>query len=303
MKKLKFKYCLLSFSILLAANKSILCQVPDFSKVPNVHAGDSLNITYLINNGIKIADRSVIAWFPKDSLSKQQMDEIVKMLNTGISEAEKFIKAPLYWQVHQPAQPYTFYFRHDRFVSHASDAGFVSIPFWRIKEGKSPWLHEVMHEMLNSKAGNWFDPAIPEEVWKKEMPHWLTEGLPDYIALNVSIKNDLLWFDVFSNSNQTNIDSMFLVDLKSANGKYVLKYIGANGVIPELSSKDRALYAPTFYHGSNSFVKYLAEHYGLEMLLTSISSIRKENETIEKLTGKSLKSLREEWLAKLNILE
>jgi hypothetical protein len=268
-----------------------------------VHEGDSLNITYLINNGVKISNGKVICWFPKDSLSEKRMNEITDMLNAGIKGAEEFINAPLSWQVHKPTDPYTFYFRYDRFISHGSDAGFVSIPFWRIKEGKAPWLHEAMHEMLFTKTGSWLDPALPEKEWSEKMPDWLFEGLPDYIAVKVSITKKLPWFDVFSNSPQTNIDSLFVEDMKSPKAEYVLSFIGSKGVIPELSSKNRNLYAPAFYHGSHSFVKYLADNYGMKILLSSISSFGQEHEIIEKSTGKTLETLKKEWLDKLKIVK
>ena len=31
---------------------------------------------------------------------------------------------------------------------------------WRIKNGKAPWLHEAMHEMLDTKTGNWTSKAV-----------------------------------------------------------------------------------------------------------------------------------------------
>ncbi|MGZ5285481.1 MAG: hypothetical protein ACXWB4_07485 [Kaistella sp.] len=226
-----------------------------------------------------------------------------RLLNSGIRGGEKFINAPLSWQQHKPTEPYTFYFRFDRFISHASRAGFISIPFWRIKEGKSPWLHEVMHEMLDTKTGNWLNPEITEKEWTEKMPLWLLEGLPDYISQKVSFTKNLPWFDVFSNSQQTNIDSLFVEDIKSEKGKYILSFIGTKGVMPELSSKERVLYAPAFYHGSSSFVNYLADKYGMNILLTSISSFGMENDTIEKLTGKTLEIIKKEWLDKLKIVE
>lgn len=45
------------------------------------------------------------------------MNKIVDTLNRGIIAAEKFIQAPLDWQVHQIGDPITFYFRTDSFVS------------------------------------------------------------------------------------------------------------------------------------------------------------------------------------------
>ena len=174
------------------------------------------------------------------------MNEIANEINTGILGAEKFINAPLPWQMHPPSKPYTLYFRHDRFISHASLAGFVCIPFWRIKEGKSPWLHEILHEMLDANTGSWFSKTVAEEDFTKNFPHWLSEGLPDYISIRVSLAENLPRFDVFSNSQQTNIDSLFKEEMKSDNGSYILSFIGSKGVMPELSSEKRMLYAPGF---------------------------------------------------------
>jgi hypothetical protein len=174
-----------------------------------VWEGDSLNITCLINNGIKITKGKAICWFPKDSLSESQMNQIVDTINVGIRAAEKFINAPFAWQVHPMSAAYVFYFRVDSFISHASLYGFVSIPFWRIKRGKAPWLHEALHEILYSKNDIWFSPAMTEKFANENMPLWLHEGLPDYLAMQVSRQNHLTHFDVFSNVI-TNADSLFL---------------------------------------------------------------------------------------------
>jgi hypothetical protein len=301
MKNFSLKYLYLTITFLLVILKPLLSQLPDFSKVPLLHDGDSLNITYLINNGVKISEDKVICWFPKDSLSAKQMNEITNMINIGVRGAEKFINAPLPWQLHQPTEPYTFYFRFDRFVSHASQSGFVSIPFWRIKEGKSPWLHEVIHEMLYTKTGSWYSSTITDKEREEKMPLWLFEGLPDYISLKVSSIKNLPWFDVFSNNKQTNIDSLFVKEIGSENGSHILSFIGRKGVMPELFSDNRILYAPAFYHGSSSFVQYLAGNYNMKILLTAISLFGQEQETIERLTGKLLETLEKEWLYKLKI--
>ena len=297
-----FKYFLLSFAALIVSLNPF-GQIPDFSKVPILNKGDSLNITYLINNGVKITNGKITAWFPKDSLSGSQMNEITGMINKGIIGTEKLINAPFSWQLHKPGDPYTFYFRFDRFISHASQAGFVSIRFWRIKNGKSPWLHEVIHEMLYTKTGSWFSTDITDKEFDENMPLWLFEGLPDYISTKVSSMEGLPFFDVFSDSFQTKMDSLFSREVKSEKGSYILSFIGAKGAMPELYSEERMHYAPAFYHGSASFVKYLANNYGIKILLTGISSYRKELESIEKLTGKPLKTLKKEWLDKLKISE
>lgn len=301
MRHFNLKYFYLTIVLLIAISNPLAGQAPDFSKTPILHDGDSANIVYLINNGVKISQGKLVCWFPKDSLSEKQMNEITIMISAGIRGVENFINAPLPWQLHQPTEPYTFYFRSDRFVSHASQAGFVSIPFWRIKERKAPWLHEVIHEMLYSKTGSWYSKNITDKEHDEEMPLWLFEGLPDYISLKVSGEENLPWFDVFSNSRQINMDSLFTKEIESDKGSYILSFIGVKGIMPELFSNDRMLYAPAFYHGSASFIQYLARNYNIKILLTAISSFKLEQKTIERLTGKTLGVLKKEWLNKLKI--
>ena len=90
--------------------------------------------------------------------------------------------------------------------------------------------------------------------------------------------------------------------MKSGNASYIISHIGAKGVMPELSSKNRIDYAPGFYHGSCSFVQFIADNYGLDVLLTAISSSGRENESIEATpTGKPITILKKEWLEKLKI--
>ena len=276
-------------------------EMPDFSKVPMLHEGDSAGIVYLIQHGIKVSNGEVDCWFPKDSLSIETMQQIVNKINAGVIGAEKLIRTPFAWQVHQKDEKYTLYFRVDNFVSHASFYNYVSIPFWRIKNDEAPWLHELIHEMLNSKNGRWFPPQKTREERMKNQPLWLFEGLPEYISIDVFKQYNYRSYDVLTNSYYTlgEIDSLFIQDLRLPQTNYVLGFIGEKGVLPELFSKDRQLFAPIFYHGSCSFIKFLSTHYGIDMLVNAISSFDNEQSAIEHLTGKSMITLKDEWLKNL----
>ncbi|HKH62912.1 MAG TPA: hypothetical protein VKA49_18855 [Flavitalea sp.] len=273
-------------------------QIPDFSKAWYLQPEDSANITHLIHNGVKVEEGKVIAWFPKDSLSMKRMKEIVDTLNIGIDGAVKFIKAPLPWQVIQGGDKYTYYFTTDTIISHGSLAGFVSISFWRIKSGKAPWLHEAIHEMLNTKTFY----SLPEKEKTAIVSHlWLAEGLPEYIAMQVSQAKKLPRFDPLANNFVDNIDSACKEGLKNEKKEYILSFIGKKGEMPELFGKERRLYAPTFYHCSCSFVKYLVEQQGIEPLLNSSSVYPKEDEALKKLIRPSLEVMKRSWLQKLGI--
>lgn len=296
--KLMYFSLLAAFTLsLLTVTQQLFCQIPSFNKIQYLNPRDSTNIVQLINNGVKLSKGSVIAWFPKDSLPKNRMERIIDTLNIGINGAEKFINAPHSWQAQQKGDKYTFYFRTDTFISHASGAGFVSISFWRIKEGKAPWLHEAIHEMLNSKAA----ASITDEEWDAHEPDvWLIEGLPSYIAIQVSQQNNLPIFDPLTNRNLRDIDSSCKESLRNERSEYILSFIGRNADMPELYGKDRKLYAPAFYNCSCSFVKYMVEQVGIEPLLKSISKRPREHEELQKLKTPSLEVMKKAWIRKLH---
>lgn len=255
---------------------------------------DSARISYLVENGIQIKKGKVLAWFPKDSLSAKQMNGLLDTINMGIDAAEKFIEAPLAWQWRQTKEPYTIYFSIDTFISHAA-GGYVAISFWRTKQGKAPWLHEVIHEMLNAKA----DDSIPIKEWKENMPQWLVEGLPEYVAREIYKQRSWSYYDIHRNKTHNNADSACKADLRNENGKSALTYIAKRGGMAELQGKDRRLYAPAFYHCSCSFVKYLSENKGIVPIINSFSASPYVQQELERSINSSLNIMKSAWLEKL----
>jgi len=245
-------------------------------------------------DGIKVQDKNVVAWFPKDSLSVSRMKEIVDTLNLGISLAKQFIKAPQAWQQF-PEGTITYYFIPGNFVSHTTGTNEILIPFWRIKASKAPWLHETMHILFRSKKGNWNEASRINTYFNR--PLWLAEGLADYSAFKISDQNRFPIFDLQGMGGYLKIDSVCKARLDGSKGPYILTHIGKEGLMSELFGEERREYAPTFYTCSCSFTKYLSETYGLETMVTAISEFEDEHETIEKLTGKRIEILKQEWLS------
>lgn len=252
----------------------------------------------LNQNGLKLESGKVIAWFPKDSLSEYKMKGLVDTLNIVIAQAEKFMGAPRSWQVFTTKQ-ITFYFSNGNFVSNTSVEGFIFMPFWRIKSNKAPSHHEIMHVLLRSKTGNW--NSAPREETGARMPLWLTEGLPEYMAIKIAYSNHFPKFDLHNGGGYLRIDSTCSSILSTEIGAFIFPYIGRRGVLLELFGEKRAIYAPPFYNCSCSFTKYLAEKYGLETVLSAIAAFREEHETIENLTGKTIESIKQEWLKVLKV--
>lgn len=259
---------------------------------------DSLRVIHLHEKGVKIEKGRVVAWFPKDSLTISRMQSIVDTLNLGVIEVEALMGAPLSWQVYAN-KPVVYYFSPERFISHASWTGFVFIPFWRIKEGKSPWLHEALHILLRTNKGSWSDVSFEER--KELMPLWLTEGLPDYLESKTSHLNQLPRFDLWGDGGFTMTDASCRSKLESPNGDYVLEYIGREGPLPELFGENRRDYSPIFYNCSFSFNKYIGEKYGQEVLLAAIAEFKQEHQVIELQTGKTIEQLKLDWLEEIRM--
>ncbi|HEX8355871.1 MAG TPA: hypothetical protein VF610_00580 [Segetibacter sp.] len=297
MNILKANYLLLFTPILLLAFKTSYGQLPDLAKaLYRLSPEDSAGITSLLNNGVQVNKGKTIAWFPKDSLSVKRMNEFVDTINLGIAAAEKFIGAPLAWQHHKKEEAYTYFFRTDSFISR-SHGGFISIRFPLVRQGHAPWLHEVMHEMLEAKAND----SIPGSAWRENMPHWLVEGLPEYIAREVYQQFGWAYFDL-SRKVIIDMDSACKEDLNNENGKYALSYIGKRGRLGDLATQgNREKYAFAFYHCSCSFTKYLVEQKGLTTVLNSFAASPYVQQAFEKSTNSSIEILKKSWLNKLQV--
>jgi hypothetical protein len=259
---------------------------------------DFERVNFLKTDGIVINRDRVIAYFPKDSIPENRMNEIVDTLNLGIMLANKFIGGPIDWQVFKDKK-LTYYFSPGYFVSHTSESGEIFIPYWRVKESQSPWLHETMHILLRSEKGHWNPKSNPMNYFK--MPMWFTEGMAEYLAMRISYDNQLPKVDLFDSGGYITVDSVCRSNLKKENGPYILKHVGETGIIAKLFGKKRGEYAPTFYNSSCSFTKYLVETYGLDKMLKAVSDYKNEHKTIERLTGKTMKELKKEWLIKIKL--
>ncbi|HVN58946.1 MAG TPA: hypothetical protein VMT63_11650 [Bacteroidales bacterium] len=252
----------------------------------------------LRQEGTVINRDRVIAYFPKNSLPENRMNEIVDTINLGIALAEKYMGGPYDWQVFKGKQ-LTYYFCEGNFMSTTSKNGDIFIPVWRAQSNQSPWLHETIHILLRSVNGNWNPKSNPMNLFK--MPMWLTEGMAEFIAMKVSYDNQIPKFDIFNSGGFSKLDSICNISLRQEYGPRILKYIGKPGIMIKLFTKKRRFYAPTFYNCSCSFTKYLVKTYGLDKVLNAYAKYKKEIKTIEEFTGKTMDELRKDWLLKISL--
>jgi hypothetical protein len=261
-----------------------------------VSCSNDETINTLRTQGVFINRERVIAYFPKNSIPENRMNEIVDTINLGITLADKYIGGPYDWQVFKNKQ-LTYYFCEGNFMSTTSKEGDIFIPVWRAQSNQSPWLHETMHLLLRSVNGNWNPKSNPMNLFK--MPMWLTEGMAEFLAMKISYDNQIPKFDLFESGGYSKVDSICNISVRQENGPHILKYIGEPGIMKKLFTKKRRFYASTFYNCSCSFTKYLVETYGLDKVLNAYTNYKKEIETIENFTGKTMNELREDWLAKI----
>ena len=290
------KWIELLFTILLLLiSISSISQIPDLSKtLYRISPEDSINITNLINHGVEIKKGRTVAWFPKDSLSINQMNEFLDTINIGITAAEKMIGAPLPWQYYSKQQAFAYFFRLDSFISH-TNGNFINIRFQLVRQGMAPWLHQAMYTMLEAKA----DDSIPFATWKQNKPKWLEHGLAEYISREVYQQLRWTYFDL-SKKPIKNIDSACKEDLKDEAGKYALSDIGRKGIVPNTAERQNRKYIFAYYHCSCSFTKYLVKQKGLSAVLNSFSASPYVQQEFEKSTHSSLDTLKSSWLMQLH---
>jgi hypothetical protein len=191
----------------------------------------------------------------------------------------------------------TYYISEDTFVAHGSGLGAVFVPLARVKDGRAPYLHEAMHELLATPGTR--EAVAAERVARtKSRPLWLAEGLPDYVAQSAAERVGLTEGDVFDTGGLGGVDKTCAERLESSAGSGVLSFMGAPGRPDALFTTERPTVAPTFYACAFSFTKFIVNRIGLPATigLIPLIPVNTVHEKIEALTGKAMSDLRSEWL-------
>jgi hypothetical protein len=130
----------------------------------------------------------------------------------------------------------------------------ISLPYGRVADRSAPYLHETVHALLSAEGA---DP-----------PLWLSEGLASYLESYVAEKVGGYQGHVFSEGGNLTIDAEARRHLTSGFGRDAFDAVGLRRV-PRNIDRDRGNVARPFYLLSQSFVKYLAEHAGLDAVLAA----------------------------------
>ena len=287
--------------VLTAATSSCtsLPQAPDLSDRPtpgiptNAWDEDLAGKRILDSIGEARTGTDVVLWYPKDSLSDAQATEIVARLDKGIVAAKRIIGKPD-WNVQDDRRMH-FYCLPGNFISHAPGGNCAFIPVWRMQQDQSPWLHEAMHLLLKTDKGDWLQQE--DSVAMRRMPLWLSEGMADALAMDISEQEHLIYYSPLIDVPPAATDSLALVVLRDAPSDSVLAYIGARGKLPQLWGPDRFSYALPFYTGSASFTRYIAKHHGYAPLLKANDAFNQEIDVLERELAMPMDSVKARWLA------
>ncbi len=261
----------------------------------NAWEADLVAKAVLERDGSARAGAHVVLWYPKGGLSDEQAAAIVSRLDAGIGAAKRRIGRPD-WRVEGDPRVH-FYCPPDSFISHAPGGNCAFIPLWRMREDRSPWLHEALHLLLKSDKGDWLvgDDKNADEL----MPLWLHEGLADALAIDISLAEGLTYYSPLVDVPADQLDALAASTLRAAPSPDVIAAIGGRGKPQGLFGPERVKFAVPFYNGSASFVRYIAQRHGYEPLLAAIDDFGHENETLERETGESLDVMKAAWLTQI----
>jgi hypothetical protein len=260
----------------------------------NWAADDEKRVAALAASGRRLEGTHVVVWVPT-AIGEVEHRALVERLDRGVAALRDAVGSHEWQAVRQ--QKITYYISDDRFVSHGTGRAAVFIPLERAKDGRAPYLHEAMHELLatpDTRAG--VEAERFERI--KTRPLWLAEGLPDYVAQTVAVRTGVAEGDVFANGGLDGVDRTCASRLSGPAGRTILPFIGAPGRPDALFTTERQTVAPTFYACSFSFTKYIVDRVGLPATIALIPLIPTNtvHQKLEALTGKTMANLRSDWL-------
>jgi hypothetical protein len=262
----------------------------------NWSADDGARIDALAKGGRRIQGDHMVVWHPP-SLLPSDADRILRRLDPAI--AALWTRVGTHdWQA-VPKDRITFYLSDDSFVSHASGRGAVFVPMARVLDGRAPYLHEAVHELLASTRT---DAAPAAGTPPVRRPLWLTEGLPDYVAQVVATEIGMTEEGPFASGGLTGADRVCAERARTADGATMLPFVGGPGRPDALFTTDRARFAPTFYTCALSFTKFLAGRATLDPLVALFGVPPSETLTrLDTIAGTPLATHRSAWLAAIGL--
>lgn len=290
----------------MSGYSAVSAQSPTPATPLNWSADDSSRIAFLAASGYRIERTNIVLWAPRDSIDETWMRALADTLDRGVAGMRRLMKAPYPW-ARIGNRPVTYYISPGRFVSHGTGYDAVFIPVSRVKERLAPFLHEAAHELLAPRPPFYYpefaDTLVGARV-SDNMPLWLFEGLPDFLAHTVAPSVGLHEGDVFEIGGLSRADSSCAARVKaSPRGREIIDAVGRGASPDALFTAQRQQVAPVFYACGQALTRHLVEHLGVRQTVELMPAMARGDwaAQIARLGGVPMAVFRARWLERIGL--
>jgi hypothetical protein len=277
--------------VLLVSLLSIVCFGRQLVAQPERLALAKAIASELQGTGVRLERPHVVVYFEAGLMPEADQTRWAGLISEGVGNIESFLNASF------GSTKLEYYVS-----SKVRDTSF-SIPGYdgppriflasdRVVRGAAPYIHEAVHHLVFRLA--------PQQAATE--PHfWIFEGFPSYVEDAVVARYGGVAGRVFVKGGNETVDDEARAILATPKGREVLAFVGRPGLPPAM--EDRQTVAKPFYVLGQSLTKYLIGAVGLEAFVAAILphllNTPKFEAELQRVSGKSLERVTEEWLAGL----
>jgi hypothetical protein len=241
--------------------------------------GDRDLMQELRADGIRYDRASASLYFEKDAMTPEEMDAFSDLVEQGIHDIEGLLKIPPERRREQAGK--IFYFVSGKIDIGRSRFRTVMLPLWRVQRQAAPYLHETAHIVARCES----------------CPMWFSEGFASWVQSHVSETIGGYDAKVFVRRGNRGVDADAVRYLSTAQGQAVLPFVLEGGEPPDIVAERRAVGAP-FYVLSQSLVKYLVEHAGIEKVM-GLSASDDFDAELARVMEKTPEQVKSDWLGSI----
>jgi hypothetical protein len=254
---------------------------------PVKDSSDIFIVQQLQHKAVKLETEKAVFWFDAiHDIAKAK--KFAEKVTEGIKAIETFT-GQRFDESYYGSQKIEYFISHYTTISHVYDgyhrnAGksmpYVFFSTKRFEKSALPYLHETTHLILRD-----FHSL------------WIREGMAEWVAKQVARqlgKGHVPFYDREESHDAHHITA----DILQQNGEgFVQSLVGTNGIPEFKNSEIRRL----FYIASTSFVDYLSCFITKGRLL-QLYFADDTKEALEKMMGKSMETLKNEWIAAIRVI-
>ena len=238
--------------------------------------GDRDLMQELRADGVRYDRTGASVYFEKDTMTPQEMDAFSNLVDQGIKDIEGLLKIPDERRREQAGK--IFFFVSSKIDIGRSRFRTVMLPLWRVQNEVAPYLHETAHIVARCES----------------CPMWFSEGFASWVQSHVSETIGGYDAKVFARRGNRGVDADAVRYLNTAQGQSVLPFVLEGGEPPDIVAERRAVGAP-FYVLSQSLVKYLVEHAGVEKVM-GLSASSDFDAELARVMEKTPEEVKRDWL-------